>query len=81
MSLTFVRGIHRSPVNSAHKGTVTRKMFPFDDVTMVPDDGHQGISSLSARCSHVRQVHISRHLSERNEGTDPYYAMRIWYDE
>ena len=27
-----VRGIHRSPVNSPHKGPVTRKMFPFDDV-------------------------------------------------
>ena len=25
-------GIHRRPVNSPHKGPVTRKMFPFDDV-------------------------------------------------
>ena len=33
-SLAFVRGIHRSPVNSPHKWTVTRKMFPFDDVIM-----------------------------------------------
>ena len=33
-SLAFVRGIHRSPVNSPHKGPVTRKMFPFDDVIM-----------------------------------------------
>ena len=33
-SLAFVRGIHRSPVNSPHKGQVTRKMFPFDDVIM-----------------------------------------------
>ena len=33
-SLTFVRGIHRWPVNSPHKGPVTRKMFPFDDVIM-----------------------------------------------
>ena len=31
-SLAFVRGIHRWPVNSLHKGPVTRKMFPFDDV-------------------------------------------------
>ena len=31
-SLTFVRGIHRGPVNSPHKWPVTRKMFPFDDV-------------------------------------------------
>ena len=33
-SLAFVRGIHRWPVNSPHKWPVTRKMFPFDDVTM-----------------------------------------------
>ena len=31
-SLAFVRGIHRGPVNSPHKGPVTRKMFPFYDV-------------------------------------------------
>ena len=34
-SLAFVRGIHRQPVNSPHKGPVTRKMFPFDDVIMI----------------------------------------------
>ena len=34
-SLAFVRGIHRWPVNSPHKGSVTRKMFPFDDVIML----------------------------------------------
>ena len=33
-SLAFVRGIHRWPVNSPHNRPVTRKMFPFDDVTM-----------------------------------------------
>ena len=31
-SLAFVRGIHRSPVNSLYKWTVTRKMFPLNDV-------------------------------------------------
>ena len=33
-SLAFVWGIHRGPVNSRHKGPVTRKMIPFDDVIM-----------------------------------------------
>ena len=33
-SLAFVRGIHRWPVNSPHKGPVARKMYPFDDVIM-----------------------------------------------
>ena len=30
----YVRGIHRWSLNSPHKRTVTRKMFPFDDVIM-----------------------------------------------
>ena len=34
VSLAFVRGIHRWPVNSPHKWPVTRKTFPFDDVIM-----------------------------------------------
>ena len=34
MSLAFVRGIHRWPVNSLHKGPVTQKMFPFVDIIM-----------------------------------------------
>ena len=33
-SLTFVWRIHRWPLNSSHKGPVTRKMFAFDDVIM-----------------------------------------------
>ena len=37
-SLAFVRGIHRRSVNSPHKGPVTRKMFPFDDVIMKKKD-------------------------------------------
>ena len=50
-SLAFVRGIHRGPVNSPHKGPVTRKMFPFDNVIM--------ISSLQAGTSlaHCRRCH------------------------
>ena len=34
-SLAFMRGIHWWPVNSPHKGPVTWKMFPFDDVIML----------------------------------------------
>ena len=34
VSLAFVRGIRRWPINSPHKGPVTRKLFPFDDVIM-----------------------------------------------
>ena len=35
VSLAFVWGIHRWPVNSPPKGPITRTMFPFDDVIMV----------------------------------------------
>ena len=35
VSLAFVRGIHRGPVNSPHKWPVTRKMFPFDDAIVM----------------------------------------------
>ena len=36
-SLAYVLGIHRWPVNSPHKWPVTRKRFPFDDVSMIHD--------------------------------------------
>ena len=35
-SLTFVKGIQQSPVDSPHKGPVTQKLFPFDDIIMFP---------------------------------------------
>ena len=34
-SQTFVRGLHRRPVNSPHKWPVTRKMFLFNYVIMI----------------------------------------------
>ena len=40
-SLVFVRGIHQSPVNSPHKGPVTRKRFRFDDVIMEAIDSYR----------------------------------------
>ena len=45
-SLAFVRGIHREPVNSPHKGPGTWKIFPFDDVIMIP------VSVTAADSSH-----------------------------
>ena len=34
-SLAFAMGIHQWPMNSPHKGPVTRKILPFDDVDMI----------------------------------------------
>ena len=48
LSLAFVRGIHRGPVNSPHNWSVTRKMFPFDDVIMRPPEiSNQTLNSTS----------------------------------
>ena len=48
-SLAFVWEIHRGPVNSPHKWPVTRKMFPFDDVIMILEDG-----ILPCQCSLIQ---------------------------
>ena len=45
-SLDFVRGIHRWPVNSSHKGPATRKMFPFDDIIMMASSSYGGNLSI-----------------------------------
>ena len=50
-SLAFVRGIHRWPVNSPHKGPVRRKIFPFDDVIMNLNHGKfKSSHKLQNRC-------------------------------
>ena len=49
VSLPFVRGIHRWPVNSPHKWPVTRKRFPFDDVIMT-------CFSICLRCQYFRTI-------------------------
>ena len=50
-SLAFVRGIHRRPVHSPHKGPLTRKMFPFDDVIMnFPLNNSACNGSIQSKC-------------------------------
>ena len=49
-SLAFVRGIHRWPVNSPHKGPVTRKMIPFDDVIMLVEDNDLSVPHSQYHC-------------------------------
>ena len=51
-SLAFVRGIHRWPVNSPHKGPVTRKMFPFEKVIMCLVRQHLNSTPPSAANMH-----------------------------
>ena len=53
----FVWGIYRWPVNSLHKGPVTRKMFPCDDVAMSLAHGQLQPSGWSIRFA---QFHFHR---------------------
>ena len=56
-SLALVRGIHRSPVNSPHKGPVTRKMFPFHHV--IPQHNQTMYTHFAIYCTHVTLCMIS----------------------
>ena len=49
--LAFVRGIHRWPVNSPHKGPVTRKMFSFDDVIIWSDKWQPTLCRIHYWCA------------------------------
>ena len=48
-SLVFVRGIHRSPVNSPHKGPVTRAYFHLITSSWVRESGH--LKARTSACS------------------------------
>ena len=55
-SLAFVRGIHRWPVDSPHKGPVTRQTFPFGDVIMYQVNILYFLNVIvSGRCSNLFQ--------------------------
>ena len=54
--LAFVRGIYRGPVNSPLKWSVTRKMFPFDDVSMMMDVTNASDVTVIILCHARRQM-------------------------
>ena len=56
-SLALVWGIHQWPVNSPHKGPVTRKMFPFDDVIMIAAD-----KMIPYCCQHRKMLNTLRFI-------------------
>ena len=61
VSLAFVWGIHRGPVNSPHKWPVTRKMFPFDDVIM-------GVISYIATVAWYGWQYLRLRIVKTNDG-------------
>ena len=75
-SLAFERRIHRWPMNYPHKGPVTRKMFPFDDVIMMMDMCDQEVLFLTS----IRfQAQVSQNLRQR-EATylARYMIISVW---
>ena len=70
-SLVFVRGIHRWPVISPHKGPVTRKMFPFDDVIMIFNKKFPSISSMTLNIIYILFI---------PPGTPCTYKVYLRYD-
>ena len=60
-SVPFVRGIHWWSVNSPHKGSVTRKMFPFDDVIMSCAISTGYVSVYSIFCSAIVLAKLKSH--------------------
>ena len=62
-SMAFVRGIHRGPVNSPHKGPVTRKMFPFDDVIMNTLQRFLHYFERDDNCIQLMHLNMVMHIS------------------
>ena len=83
-SLDFVRGIQGWPLDSHHKGPVTRKMSPFDNVIMHVNDGtRNGFKTLEKLVDSV-SVELSKRF--RNKTNDKFPLKRklssgsmIWY--
>ena len=87
--LAFVRGIHRWPVNSSHKGPVTRKMFPLDDVIMwwlfhrrlydhasTPTSKNRPEKHICCNCVNPhRFVHIFPHDTTNNHDYSLYHCL------
>ena len=78
-SLAFVRGIHWAPLNSTHKGPVTPKMFPFDDVIMLSNcvnamglDKHRPQYMYAPKCNIVFLLFHTGCWPTTNNNQTPY---------
>ena len=77
-SLAFVRGIHQWPVNSPHKGPVTRNIFPFHGVILkIGNRGWVLLHEMWSECSPVEMCFnekdklSSERICERTFTPDP----------
>ena len=67
--LAFVREIHRGPVNYPHKGPVTGKMFPFDDV-IIDSFFSNNDGDISDRTWNIFERHFQRKIFFWNISSD-----------
>ena len=67
-SLAFVRGIHRWPVTSPHKGPITQRMFSFDDVNIFAGSSRRYLTTLV----------IPSHVNPAN-GWARQCVIKLWY--
>ena len=84
-SLAFVRGIDRRPVNSPHKRSATRKMFPFGDVIVKRlnyDDDLVSFQSIESRFSpFVQFISYIYLLHSHNHNHNKNGNCGIWFDD
>ena len=70
--LAFVRGIHKWPVNSLHKGPVPWKMLPFDDIIMISRVYSTCFWSQHHKCQSIQAARVGEypHTIEMTRETD-----------
>ena len=76
-SLALVRGIRRWLVNSPHKRPIMRKMFPFDDVIMIPYGTRCVVSSACIVPKPLLKVLQYSGLQDKNNTVDRSHNISL----
>ena len=71
-TLAFLRGIYHWPVEFPHKGSVTPKVFPFDDVIMQSRPTFMRTIINIVQVTHGWSTHIISHMTA---GCGHFYAV------
>ena len=82
-SLDFVSAIHWWLVNSPHKGPVTRKMFPFDDVIMAEILILTPHNPCQITINHIKIAYQTRYIHCQDNGphaTHKRFAEDVQHD-
>ena len=72
-------GIHRWPLNYHHKGPVTRKMFPFDDIIMRSGLGYSQAISWCAYCMSRMRAHPPSMCNQSGHAIVPRQNYATWF--